>query len=66
MTQWCPECNLVLAPKDPFAKTHHGIKFHGDCLPKFKLRLEAQFRNAQTHRRPPKEARHGSFRSDPL
>ena len=44
MTAYCPQCHLVLAPKDPFAKPFNGVRFHGDCLPKYKLRIDAQFR----------------------
>lgn len=51
MVQFCDECNLVIASKDPNAKFHNGVKFHGDCLPKYQLRLDAQFRARQQLKR---------------
>ena len=58
MTYFCPECQLVIAPRDPEARPFHGVMIHGDCIPKYKLRLEVQLRNAQNFRPSVKEARH--------
>lgn len=44
MTQFCPHCNLVIAPAAKDKRLHRGIYFHASCLIKYLLRIDAQRR----------------------
>jgi hypothetical protein len=42
MTQYCPECHLVVFPHDSEKRYHFGVAYHVLCLAKYLVRISIQ------------------------